>query len=961
MIKKYCYIFFLLIVFNASNAQNEVVVGEINETKTENIEEQELYSDSGDEENNSDTTLLDSSITDSIPPIEKMPVLDSFVVAEYVDSLVARGVEGRVVLELLVSDSGSVDSAVVKEGLHPVLDEAALKAVSKFHFTPAVAGGNSVPVFLTYEYLFTLEGIVKKIEEYINITGIVIEKGTRKKIIDALIVLSFPEISDTSIKDEDEVEVIFEPLNIPFKRYLEKIGSFDGQYLEEGHLVTTTDSLGVFKFKSVSPGKVGIKIIATGCELYEDNFIVNSDEKIEVKYRIERSDYSEYEIVVYGKQEEKEVSRRVMKTYEAKRVPGCGGDAIKAVQALPGVARPVFGGTEIVIRGADWGDNKYLLDGIPIPHLWHDLGQTSVVNSNLINKIVLYPGGYGVRYGDVLGGIIEIDMRSAKKDKWHGIVDMNLIHSSLILEIPFNERLSFIGSIRREYLMSVAKFVAETFFDEHLDFTAFYWDFSLRMDYKPTKSHTIFAEYSSAKDTAYETNIRGSGKEDGSYFGFGRKLKVGIVGWDWDIAENLHNSFRYGFTPHNIEFDNMSIDFNFKYSALGIAHTIRDDLIYSFNDKLTATLGLDVHMEPVEINRKFSGSYWDDYEYIDTSFSEKLDYFLGPVGAYISCEIKPMENLSIVPSYRLDYYPELKYHGSIIPEFWDYNFDNNMRWSYEPSFRISTRYNISEKHTVKGALGNYNKSPKYNANEKWGNPNLEPARGTHYTLGYELKLTDLISLDIQGYLNRQWNKAQYVWGEELQVGESEGFVNRGKARMRGLEFFLRHDQGRKFFGWLSYTLSYSERYDYTEKKWIVFDRNILNNIQLVASWNLKRNKVLGFRIQYTEGYPYTPRDVLYYDAANFIYVGKPGEKNSAKHKPYIGIDFRFEKKIAFNHSLFTFYVGCDRLLHFLQFIIKDDGTPLYYPTEYPSYNYDYSKFEGFANFPAPTFGLSLEF
>jgi hypothetical protein len=179
--------------------------------------------------------------------------------------------------------------------------------------------------------------------------------------------------------------------------------------------------------------------------------------------------------------------------------------------------------------------------------------------------------------------------------------------------------------------------------------------------------------------------------------------------------------------------------------------------------------------------------------------------------------------------------------------------------------------------------------------------------------------------------------------------------------MRGLELFLRHNQGKRFFGWLSYTLAYSERYDYKEQKWLVFDRNILNNIQLVSSFNLKKNKNIGLRLQYTDGYPYTPAKCSYYNASDFEYVPEYGETNSKKYSPFIGLDIRFEKKIAYKKSLMTFYVGCDRILHFLQYVKKDNGEPLYFPAEMPTYSFDYTKFEGFANYPSPTFGLSLEF
>ena len=78
-------------------------------------------------------------------------------------------------------------------------------------------------------------------------------------------------------------------------------------------------------------------------------------------YRISRESYDNYEIVVYGKAEKKEVARQTLSVSEIKRVPGFGGDAIKVVRALPGVARPSFVSGDIIIRGS--GNLFRLLSG----------------------------------------------------------------------------------------------------------------------------------------------------------------------------------------------------------------------------------------------------------------------------------------------------------------------------------------------------------------------------------------------------------------------------------------------------------------------------------------------------------------------------------------------------------------------------------------------------------------------
>ncbi len=922
-------------------------------------------------EEDSSGVLLDTSATDAdllldndatATALEQEPELKAFIKAGYPDSCIAKGIEGVVSFELLINENGKVDSCKIVKHLHPLLDSLAAKAVSAFVFSPGIAGGKPVPVSLIYAYRFTIDEIIDKAEEYVNISGKVIEKGTRKPLSDAIISLA---IGDTIaiLAESDTIKIKTRSGVLPLQRYLEKIGSFKGQSLEGRNIITSTDSAGNFVLKSIPAGIAYLKIVATGCEPNYTDLEVNDSEEIKLKIYMDREAIDEYEITVYGKAEQKEITQRTLQAREAKRVPGFSGDAVKAVQALPGVARPIFGSTEIVLRGADWDDNKYYIDGVEIPYLWHTIGNNSVINSNIIDNVALYPSCFGVKYGDALGGVIEVETRKAKEDL-HAIADMNLSYSSLVLDLPISKKLSFTGSVRREYYMTLMSYLLKQF-DFDLNIKMYYWDYSLRMDYKPSSDHTIFCEFMQAKDILKLSTLEGMG--DQSSLDFSKGFKLGIAGWDWTISKTWDNSFRYGLSPvssgEGMGMENML----YKLKMSGYEHTVRDELRWKMNSKIKTTVGLDLHLETTTINYKYKGLYNTSKNLTlrDTSLADSGDILNGSVGGYLSVAIKPVENLTITPEYRLDYYPGLNYHGSLLPEFWNYDNKPTFRWAYEPSMRINTRYKLSDVNTFKGAAGTYNKSPDwyYTLKEPWGNPRLEPARGTQYTLGYERQLTDIISLDISGYVNQQWDKAHYLDAFERGDQYNEGtYVNRGKARMKGVELFLRHNQSTRFSGWLSYSLAFSERYNYKEKKWIVFDRNILNNIQLVSSLNLRKNINLGLRLQYTDGYPYTPAiGVDYYDAYNAMYVPVWGETNSKKHTPFVEVDFRFEKKLAFNRSIITFYIGGDRLLHFLQLILKDNGEPLYLPAEFPTYNYDYSKFEGFANLPAITFGLSVEF
>lgn len=74
--------------------------------------------------------------------------------APYPESARARGIEGRVVLMVLVRRDGSVGDASVSEGLDPSLDQSALRTVKEWMFVPALRNGKTVEVVLQVEVEF---------------------------------------------------------------------------------------------------------------------------------------------------------------------------------------------------------------------------------------------------------------------------------------------------------------------------------------------------------------------------------------------------------------------------------------------------------------------------------------------------------------------------------------------------------------------------------------------------------------------------------------------------------------------------------------------------------------------------------------------------------------------------------------------------------------------------------------
>lgn len=80
----------------------------------------------------------DSPADKKSPPIAwiKKPYLIKRVVPPYPDQVLAEGIEGDVVIRALINKKGNLTQLRVEESLHPLLDQAALDAVSQWKYNP---------------------------------------------------------------------------------------------------------------------------------------------------------------------------------------------------------------------------------------------------------------------------------------------------------------------------------------------------------------------------------------------------------------------------------------------------------------------------------------------------------------------------------------------------------------------------------------------------------------------------------------------------------------------------------------------------------------------------------------------------------------------------------------------------------------------------------------------------------
>ena len=884
---------------------------------------------------------MDSSFSaDSVSGLEKEPVLVKFIPAEYPSACARKGIAGSVMLDLVVNETGSVDSVHVLKGLDPQLDSNVVAAVRQFTFEPAVAEGKAVPVIITYNYRISFEPVLDSIREVVNFTGTVLERGTREPVENAEVIVTYPDTSDNR------------QLPVPFSAYMTKIGTFIGQHTEEASAISITDSLGRFLFKSLPAGACRISIPAVGYEPFTSQENIQTGEALEVTYRLQRVNYSEYEIVVYGKEETREVARRTLSVGEIRKLPGFGGDAVKVVQALPGVARPSFGGGAIIVRGTPTWDSKFILDGIPLPQLYHFGGVKSTYNSEALSSIDFYPGGFSSRYGGAIGGIVDLKGREAKKGRPHGFADVSLLDATIFGESSAGDKISVLACARRSYVGDLLGIATQKLSMIKLPVTVapFYYDYLIRADINPKADNHLFFTLFGSKDSL-ELIVpflrRGSSEVDslGDRVRQMRSFVMGIGGWDLSVAGGLKNSLRtavtYGEAYGSI--------FGFaRFNVYSWEGTARDELSFRLNDHITINAGIDAWWQRLTQHAIFPN--------VDNTFlkdNSVADFVLA--GPWIDADIRPAERLLIVPGVRFDYYGELDYKGSIVPEVYDYKSAVYRRGtSGEPSARLSLRYRLDDRQTLKVSAGTYNQTPQpqgFATSSVVGNPHLPATRARHIVAGYERRFTDVIFADIQVYHNQQWGIPEFATtGDLLADPDGPRILPDGRGRMYGLEVLLRHDNSERFFGWIAYTLARSERFNRSEDRYTLFNRDQMHNLQLVGSLKLPKQWEAGMRLRYVSGNPLTPVVGSVFDATNRFYRPLYGKENSARNDPFFQLDIRIDKKFVYDTWMFSLYLDFQNVLVFL-----------YKSPEFTAYNYDYTEEVSISTPFIPSLGLRAEF
>jgi hypothetical protein len=354
----------------------------------------------------------------------------------------------------------------------------------------------------------------------------------------------------------------------------------------------------------------------------------------------------------------------------------------------------------------------------------------------------------------------------------------------------------------------------------------------------------------------------------------------------------------------------------------------------------------------------FIGGFWDfnfkapfSYSDVDDPLAERETSLLDGKGSawspdlYAKLLLRPLANRDrwlITPSVRANT-SYLTYGGSVTGE------SGGAPWrriSIDP--RFATRFQISENVSVKGATGLYHQPPQ---------PFESVGLGTDVTLQYERAWNSSVGIEhtIVPYLSWDLELFYRDLGQLIVLSDnfngfgSSPFTNAGIGRAYGMEFILRHQPNNRFFGWISYTLSKSERKDYPDQNWYPFDYDQTHILSIQAGYDLPHDFGISAQMQYVTGNPTTPLNAGVFDVDSNIYNGfQIGGYNGERMPPFFQTSLRVDKLWTFKRWQLETYLD---LLNVVRGVNP----------EFRIYNYDYSESAYIRGLPIiPNFGIEAK-
>ena len=617
-------------------------------------------------------------------------------------------------------------------------------------------------------------------------------------------------------------------------------------------------------------------------------------------------------------------------------------DVFRTLQLLPGVSGTNDATSGLFVRGGTPDENLVLLDGMTVYHVDHFFGVFSAFNSDAVQDVRLFKGGFPAQYGGRTSSVVEMVGKSGDPEQFRMSGGVNLLSARAVTEVPLGGKGSWLVSARRSYtdLMRTGLYDAifgtlegagdadpapqgpgggagrgfggfGNFGQQVIEPDFYFYDLNSKLTFLPTPEDVLTLSVYGGEDRLDESTL---GQEITTPFGDTRLTpdradlsnwgNRGVSGrWARQWGSRLATDALFAYSQY---FSEATLDVASSQFARGFDEDNRVKDI---------TARLDNTWRPFASSEIGFGAQFtrNDVAYAltqlrgDSARTLNLDGESNLTAGYVQHSWTPSGRAGLTAGLRVTHH------------------DGTGRSYWEP--RASARYALTDQLSLTGAWGRYNQFVKRVENEDilegsrdfWvlAGDNIAPSSAEHWIGGIAYENDDYL-FDVEGYVRDLGGVSQFSTRSRRAPGQrlAELFFE-GTGTARGVEVLAQKKRG-DLTGWIGYTLANVEHELTGFNDGLPFpaSHDQRHEVNVVGSYQLGRWTLTGGWV-YGSGRPYTipeaqyPITLLDGRTLNYIHVGeKNGERLPAYHRLDLAASRRFEVRqfhYELNLSLFNVY------------------------------------------------------
>lgn len=673
-----------------------------------------------------------------------------------------------------------------------------------------------------------------------------------------------------------------------------------GASVRAGESATVANGYGFFSL-TLDPGEYDLVISFIGYESKTEEIVLTEDTTFSISLK---SATTLDAVEINANSISKNINSPIMgannfQVQDILKVPVLFGekDILKTVQLLPGVISGGEGNSGFFVRGGAVDQNLIILDEATVYNASHLFGFFSTFNSDVIKEVTLYKGGMPAQYGGRLASVLDIHMLDGNKKKFSAKGGLGLIASRLAVEGPLKkDKGSFIISGRRTYADLFLKLSPDSTVNNS---KLYFYDLNLKLNYQFNERNTLYLSGYFGKDVLGYADM----------FGFDWGNATTTLRWNHVFNNRLFSNTSLIYGRFNYNVDVFDEDANFNIASLVDNFNLKQDFQYYARDNHSLFFGFNV------LNQKVSPA-----DFISRDTTTLASIGSEPrrgleLDAYISHDWKVSERLSAIYGLRLSSFMALgpgTFHrydadGDIIDT--EYHDDASVVRQYlalEP--RISVNFKLNDQSSLKASYNRNSQNLHLLSNSTASLPtdvwvmtsqNIKPQLAGQGAVGYFRNFSDnQYEFSAEVYYKEMSNQIDFKTNADIQANPNvEADLLYGDGRAYGLELYLRKHTGR-LNGWLSYTLSKSERSfdDIDNGAWFNARQDRTHDLSVVGMYELNDRWSISSTFVYSTG------NAITFPSGKYIADGRPvwyyTERNGYRMPDYhrLDIGFTYEPK-----------------------------------------------------------------